>query len=90
MGVNHILHRVGYHIARRERVEHTVVSHGDTVVNGYGVEFRGIASHSLYLALHSLSYLVEMGMSGNKLCERVNDGYDGFAKLLALHSVRHP
>ncbi len=43
--------------------------HGDTVVNGDGVELGGETTLPLYLLLDHLAYLVEMGMAGDKLGE---------------------
>ena len=90
VAVHHIFHRVGNDVARWQRVEHAVVSHGNAVVYGDGVELSGIAAHFFYLFLYYLSCLVQMSMSGHKLSERVNDGDDRLAKLLAFHAVGHP
>ena len=90
MAVHHIFHRVGNDVARGQRVEHAVVSHGNAVVNGDGVELGRIAAKSFYLFLYYLSSLVQMGMSGHKLGERVDNGNDRLAKLLTLHAIGHP
>ena len=90
VGIHHILHRVGNDVAAGQRIEHTIVTHSNTVVNGNGVELRSIAALSLYLLLHYLSYLVEMGVTRHKLGERINYSNDGLAKLFALHACSNP
>ncbi len=90
VGIDHILYRISNDIARRQRVEHTVVSHGNTVVNSYRIEFGRIAPHRLYLLLDNLSYLVQMRVTGNKLGERIDHRNDRFAKLLSFHTCSHP
>ena len=64
--------------------------HCNTVVNGYGIELCGIASHLFNLTLYYLTYLMQVGMSGHKLRKRVDHGYDRLAKLPALHARCHP
>ena len=66
------------------------MSHGNTVVNSYGVEFRRIAAHALYLLFDNLSYLMQVSMSGDELRERVDHGDDGFSELFMFHASRHP
>jgi hypothetical protein len=39
VGVDHIFHRVGNDVSGGKRIKHTVVPHGDAVVDGDGVEF---------------------------------------------------
>ena len=90
MGVDHILHGVGYDVAAGQRIEHTVVTHCDAVVDGYRVEFGGIAAHGLNLFLDYLANLVQMGVTRYKLCEGIYYGDDGLAKLFALHSGGYP
>ena len=90
MSIHHVLHRVGNDIARRQTVQHAVVPHGDAVVNGDGVELGCIAAHALNLLAHYLPYLVQMGMTRHKLCERIDDCYDWFPELLTFHSCGHP
>ena len=90
VGVAHILYAVGNDVAAGQRIQHTVVAHCNTVVNGYGIEFCRIASHLLNLGLDNLSGFVQMGMSGNKLGKTVHNGNDRFAELFTLHSVGHP
>ena len=88
--VDHVLHAVGDDVTRGQRVEHAVVTHGDAVVDGDGIELCGIAAEFLYLALHHLSYFVQVGVSRHKLREGIDHGDDGFPKLLPLHTGGHP
>ncbi len=90
MGIDHILYRVGDKIARRERIKHSVMSHGDTVVNGDRIEFGGEASEFFNLLLHNLPDLMQMSVTRHKLRERVDHGNNRFAKLRFFHSIRTP
>jgi hypothetical protein len=53
--VDHVLDRVGDDLARRQRIEHAVMAHGDAVVDRDGVEFLGDAAGRLDLARHQLA-----------------------------------
>ena len=66
------------------------MAHGYAVIDGYGVELGGVATHGLYLAFHNLANLVQVGVAGYKLRERVDHGYYGPPHLLALHACRNP
>ena len=90
VGVAHILHRVGDDVARRKGIEHTIMSHGNAVVDGYGVKLSSITAHLLYFCFHYLTCLMQMGVTWNKLGERVDYRNDRFAKLLTLHAVGNP
>ncbi len=90
VGVHHIFHGVGDKVARGERVEHPVVSHGYAVVHGYCVEFRGKAAKFFYFLLYELANGMKVGVSGHKLRERVGDGYHGLAHLRFGHAVGAP
>ena len=43
--------------------------HGNAVVDGDGIELCGIAAQRFYLLFHYLTYLMQMGMTRNKLSE---------------------
>ena len=88
--IHHVFHRVSDDIARRQRIEHAVVSHSDAVVNSNGVELGRVAAQAFYFGLDNLACLVQMGVSWDKLCEGVHDGDDRSAELFALHAVCHP
>ena len=90
VGVDHVFHRVGDNVARRQRIQHTVVSHSDTVVNGDGVELGSIATHTLNFLLHNLSNLMQMCVTWHKLCERVDNSNNGLAKLFVFHTCGDP
>src|SRR5690606_34733578 len=63
VGVDHVLHRVGYDLPRGQGVEHAVMAHGDTVVHGDGVEFLGHAAGLLDLARHQLTQVLQVHMT---------------------------
>ena len=90
MRIDHILDRVGNNIARRQRIKHAIVAHSNAIVNGDGVEFGSIATHAFYLFLNNLSDFVQVCMSWYKLCERIDDGNNGFTKLFAFHTRGYP
>ena len=90
VGIDHVFHRVGYDVTAGKRVEHTVVAHGNAVVDGYRVELGGVAAHSLYLPAHYLAHFMQVGVTRDKLCEGVYYGYNRLAKLFALHARSHP
>ncbi len=90
MGVDHIFNGVGNHLARGEGVEHSVVSHGDAVVDGYGVEFGGEASETFDLGFHYLSGFMQMGVAGDELREGVDNGNYRTAELLGFHASGAP
>ena len=55
MGVDHVFDAVGDHFAARQRIEHAVVAHRDSVVDGDGVELLGDPAGRLDLARHQLA-----------------------------------
>ncbi len=69
VSVDHILDRVGNHVARRKRIKHTVMPHGNTVVNSYRIELGRKATLLFNLRLDHLANLMKMCMTGHKLCE---------------------
>ena len=87
MRVAHVFDAVGDEFARRQRIEHAVVAHGDAVVDGDGVEFRGKAALRLDEGLDFLADLVEMHVSGDELRERIDNCYNGFPELFLFHAV---
>ena len=66
------------------------MTHSNAVVDGNGVELGSIAAHLLDLFADNLTNLMQMGMPRDKLCERIDDGYNGLSKLLLLHARCHP
>ena len=90
MGVGHIFDAVGDELARRQRIEHAVVAHGDAVVDGDGVEFLGDAAGGLDLARHQLPEVLQMHVAGHELRERIGDRDDRLAEIAVLHAGRAP
>ena len=88
--LTHVLDAVGDQVARRQRVEHAVVTHGDAVVDGDRVEFGGEAAFAFDPLLDLLPDLVKVHMPGHELRKRVDDGNHRLAYLLVFHSVRSP
>ena len=90
MRIHHILHAVGYDVARGQRVQHTVMPHRNAVVNGNRIEFGSKAALLFYLFLYKLTYLVQMHMSRHKLGKRVDYRDYGLSHLFFLHAVGRP
>ena len=90
MGVNHVFHTVGNQVARRQRIKHPLVAHGDAVVNGNSVELGSETAQLLDFALHYLPHLMQMRMPWHKLSKRVDNGNDRLAHLPRFHAVGEP
>ena len=90
VGVHHVFHRVGDQIAGRQAVEHAVVSHGDPVVYGDGVEFLGDAAGSLYFAGDQLSHILEVNVTGYKLGEGIGNRDNRLFKIFVFHPCGAP
>ena len=90
VGVGHVFDAVGDDLARGQRVEHAVVAHGDAVVHGDGVEFRGEASEGFDPLFDVLADFVQVHVARHELGERVGDADDRAAELLLAHAVGPP
>ena len=90
MSVGHVFDAVGDELARRQRIEHAVVAHGDAVVDGDGVELLGDPARRLDLARHQLAEILQMHMAGHELGERIGDGDDRLAEIAVFHAGRAP
>ena len=90
VGVDHVLDRVGDEVARGQAVEHSVVAHGDAVVDGDGVELLGDAACALDLTGDELAQILEVNVAWDELGKGVGDGDDGLAKVAVLHSGGAP
>ena len=86
VGIDHVLHRVRNHLARRQRVEHAVVAHGNAVVNCNGIEFLCDAARLADCASNELSHVLEVDVAGNELGERVGDRDDRLAEISVPHT----
>jgi len=62
------------------------MAHGDTIIDGDGVEFFGDAASRFNLATNHLPDIVEVNMARDKLSERVNHGNNWLAKILIGHA----
>ena len=90
MGIDHILHTIGYNITTWQWIEHSIVAHGNTVIDSNGIKFSCKASQLLYFSLHLLTYLVQVCVSGDKLGKRVYYCNNGFSHHFFLHAICHP
>ena len=64
--------------------------HGNTVIDGNGIELGGKTAHLLNLSLDNLTNFMQMRMPRHKLGERVDDSDDRLAKLFLFHTCGHP
>jgi len=90
MGIGHIFYAVSYKIPGRKGIEHTVVSHGNTIINGYGIKFRSKVTRLLNNSLHLLTNVMQVGMTGNKLGKGIGNTDNRFTELGFLHSIGPP
>ena len=90
VGIHHILDAVRNNIARRKRIEHSVVSHRDAVVDSDRIELGCKATQLFDLRFYLLPDLMQMDMTGYKLGKRIHNGYDRFAELLFFQAVGAP
>ena len=88
--VDHVFDRVGDDLARRQRIEHAVMAHGDAVVDGDGVEFLGDAAGSLDLARDQLAEILQVHVAGHELRERIHHRDDRLAEIAVLHAGGAP
>ena len=90
MGIHHILDAVGNQVARRQRIQHAVMPHGNTIVYCDSVEFGCITTEFLYLRFNKLPNLMKVCVSRHKLSKRVDYRNDRFPHLLLFHAVCPP
>ena len=90
VSVDHVLHRVRNHLARRQRVEHAVVTHSNAIINGDGIEFLRDAARLADCAGDKLAHVLEVDVAGNELGERVRDRDDRLAEISVPHAGRAP
>ena len=88
--IDHIFYAGRYDITGRKRVKHSVMSHSDTVINSNRIKFRSETSQLLNFRLHQLPDFMQVHVSWNKLCKRIDDSDNGFSHLIFLHAVGCP
>jgi hypothetical protein len=66
------------------------VAHGNTVIDGNGVEFLGDSTGRFNLPRNQLTQVHQVDVAGHKLGEGVHHGNDGFAKITVFHSCGAP
>ena len=88
--VDHVLDRVSNQIAGRQRVEHTVVTHRDTVINSDGVKFLGDAASLTNRAGDQLTHVLQVHVTGHELGEGVRDSNNGLTEVVIAHAGGTP
>ncbi len=81
MGVDHVFDAVGDQFARRQRIEHAVMAHGDAVVDGDRVEFLGDTAGRFDLARDELAEILEVDVAGHELGEGIHHRNDRLAEI---------
>ena len=69
VSIYHILHRIGNDITTWQRIKHTVMPHGNTIVHSNGIELSSKTTELFYFRLYLLTYFMQMRMSRHKLGE---------------------
>ena len=90
MRVAHIFDAIGDQVARRQRIEHPVVSHRNPIVDGDRIELGGETALFGDPLFDLLSDFMQMHVPGDELSERVDDGDHRLSELFFLHSVCSP
>ena len=90
MGVDHVFYAIGDEFARRQRIEHAVMPHGDAVIDRDGVEFLGNAARRFDFTRDELAEILEVYVAGHELGEGVDHSNDWLAKIAVLHTRRAP
>ena len=88
--VHHVLNRIRNQVARRQRVQHAVVTHSNTVINGDGVEFLGDATRLTDSTGDQFTHVLQVHVTGHKLGERVSDRNNGLAEIIVTHTGGTP
>ena len=88
--IAHILNAVGDQIPRRQGIEHSVVSHSDTVIDSDRVELGCETPLFGDPLFDLLSNLVQMYVSRHKLCKRIDNSDHRLSELFVFHSVGSP
>jgi hypothetical protein len=66
------------------------MAHGNAVIDGNGIEFRGKAPQLFDEPFDILAYFVKMHMARNELRERIDNGNYRLSELRFFHSVGPP
>ena len=90
MAVDHVFDGVGDDFARRQRIEHAVMAHGDAVVDRDRVELLGDAAGGLDLARDELAEVLQVDVARHELRERVHHRDDRLAEIAVLHAGGAP
>lgn len=67
MGVHHIFNGIGNQFPGWQRIQHTAVTHSNTVIYGNRVEFFGNTARRFNFTRHHLTEIFKMDMTGNEL-----------------------
>lgn len=90
MGIDHVFDRVSDDFARRQRIKHAVMAHGDAVIDSDGVEFLGNATGRFDFTRNELAEILQMHMARHKLREGIDHRDDGLAEIAVLHAGGAP
>ena len=85
VGVDHVFDGVGDDLAARQRIEHAVVTHGDAVIHGDGVEFFRYATGAFDFPGNQLTEVFEVHVARHELGEGVGNGDDRLLEVVIFH-----
>ena len=69
MRIDHVFNGIGDQFARRQRVQHAAMAHGNAVIDGDRVEFLGHAAGRFDFTRDELTEVFQVDMAGNELRE---------------------
>ncbi len=85
VSVYHVFNGIGDDVAAGQAIEHAVVTHGDAIVNGDGIELLGDTAGLLNLPSDQLPQVFQVDVAGNELSEGVHHRNDGLLEVFILH-----
>ena len=77
-------------VARRQRIEHARVAHGDAVVHGDGIELAGHPAGLGDGARHQVAYVLQAHAARHELGERIGDRDDRLSEIAVAQATSPP
>ena len=90
MGIAHIFDGIGNDFAGGQTIEHPVVPHGNSIINGNGIKFLGHATRLRDFLRNQLAQIAQVNMAWDKLGKGIGNGDDRLAKIIIRHPRRPP
>ena len=90
VGIDHVLDTIGNNFTGWQRIQHTTMPHGDTVIHGDSIEFLGNTAGLFHLPCHQLAHVFQVYMTRDKLGKGIGDSDNRLVKILVLHTGGTP